>query len=268
MPRFFRKLAYQWAARFSQQTSSFRVSRLPFGFYIKNGDRQLLAEALATQYVFNNTSIPVPEVLDYIEGDGNFGTMFVMTQVPGRPIPQMGVGDLNLISQEQLATFSDTIRDWLSQLRRLPPPSGNAICGFLGGEFHSYRIKCDNAVGPFESQDAFHAQYFCELRMKVDDPNYERITALSRAMRQKRYRLCLTHGDLSPNNILVDENYKPSGLVDWQCAAWMPEYWELTSAIWTRQRYAAWRNAFTRALPLYSDELAVEIELFKTICPW
>ena len=267
MPENTRKLIYRIAALFSHKTTSFRVCRLPFGLYIKSGDHHLIAEALATQYVSLNTSIPVPTILDVIENDSKFGTMFLMTEVPGRTLPDTGV-DLNMISEEKLAIFSNTIRDWISQLRSLAPPPGDSICGFLGGKFYSYRIKCDHAVGPFESQHIFHAQYFCELRMKEDEPDYQRITALSYAMRRKCYRLCLTHGDLTPNNILVDENYKPTGLVDWQCAAWMPEYWELTSAMWRRQRYPAWNTAFTQAFPQYADEVAVEAELWKTICPW
>ncbi len=36
-----------------------------------------------------------------------------------------------MISEEKLAIFSDTIRDWISQLRSLAPPPSDSICGFL-----------------------------------------------------------------------------------------------------------------------------------------
>ncbi|KAF8066471.1 hypothetical protein FPV67DRAFT_1417590 [Lyophyllum atratum] len=157
------------------------------------------------------------------------------------------------------------MRDWLTQLRSLTPPADDgSICGFLGGSLDSYRISFNGSAGPFESQEVFHAQPFCTLPPSSDPA----IRALASSIRQKNYRICLTHGDLSPNNILVNEHFKPTGLVDWQCAAWMPEYWELTTALWRRQRYGGWVNAFTRALPQYTEELEVEMELWKTICPF
>ena len=35
-----------------------------------------------------------------------------------------------------------------------------------------------------------------------------------------------THGDVAPRNILVDESYRITGIVDWELAGWYPEYWE------------------------------------------
>lgn len=35
-----------------------------------------------------------------------------------------------------------------------------------------------------------------------------------------------THGDIIPQNIMVDENYQVSGIVDWEAAGWYPDYWE------------------------------------------
>ncbi len=170
------------AALFSHKTTSFPVCRLPFRLYMKRGDYHLNAEALTTQYVSLNTSNPVSTILDVIEDDSKFGTIFLKTEVPGRTLPDTGV-DLNMISEEKLAIFSDTIRDWISQLRSLAPPPSDSICGFLDGDFYSYRINCDHAVGPFKSQDIFHAQYFCQLRMKEEEQDFQRITALYQDMR-------------------------------------------------------------------------------------
>ncbi|EDR13296.1 uncharacterized protein LACBIDRAFT_230584, partial [Laccaria bicolor S238N-H82] len=150
------------------------------------------------------------------------------------------------------------------QLQTLTPPGDGSICGLLGGDFLSYRIYCDARVGPFESQDIFHGEPFCTLQPSADPA----IVALAESVRQKRYRMCFTHGDLSPNNILVDDHFRPVGLIDWQCAAWMPEYWDFTTALWGRQRYLSWFNSFKSVFPQYEDELAIEMESWKTICPW
>ena len=57
---------------------------------------------------------------------------------------------------------------------------------------------------------------------------------LSKRTGQKPYRICFTHGNISPTNVLVDKNYVPVGLIDWGCAGWMLEYWELTSSLYRR----------------------------------
>ena len=48
----------------------------------------------------------------------------------------------------------------------------------------------------------------------------------------------------------------------------MPEYWELTATVVRRQIYRPWVEVFNSVFPQYQDELAVEIELWKTACPF
>ncbi len=45
--------------------------------------------------------------------------------------------------------------------------------------------------------------------------------------------IVFTHGDLWDHNIMVDQGHI-NGIVDWECAGWLPEYWEYTSILqWT-----------------------------------
>jgi len=224
MPQKFRMFIYRCGMRIGTPTSSYKVMRLPFGLYAKAGDESNILEGLATHYVSVNTSIPVPTVLDITKD--HIGTLFLMTQVPGTPASDIKDG-INGASPEQLSVFGNTMRDWLTQLQSLPPPNDGSICGLFGGDFLSYRIAYPSRVGPFESQDIFHGKMFCTLRPGADLA----IVALAESAHRKRYRMCFTHGDLSPNNILVDDHFRPVGLVDWQCAAWMPEYWDFTTAL-------------------------------------
>ncbi|EPQ53240.1 kinase-like protein [Gloeophyllum trabeum ATCC 11539] len=248
--------------RFSNETTSPRVSRLPFGLYAKHGPFITVTEAFATQYVSVNTSIPVPSVLDVLVDSR--GPFILMTRVPGKSFPQMP-RNANQLTERELEVFSASIRNWLTQLRSLgPPPSGQAVSGFMGTPFLSYRIDHCNYVGPFASPEEFHAQYFCTLPPEADPE----IRALAERIRKKPYRVYFTHGDLAPNNVLVDENYVPVGLIDFDCAAWMPEYWDMTTSIYIRQRYTGWVRILTSALPGYEDELAVEMEQWKYICPY
>ncbi|KAJ7806391.1 hypothetical protein B0H14DRAFT_2610457 [Mycena olivaceomarginata] len=47
----------------------------------------------------------------------------------------------------------------------------------------------------------------------------------SRAPQNKSYRIHLVHGDLL-HNAFAEADLRPAGIVDWECVAWMLEYWE------------------------------------------
>ncbi|KLO11073.1 hypothetical protein SCHPADRAFT_877319 [Schizopora paradoxa] len=264
MPKLIRiEIYYQIFTRFGRKTTSPYVTRLPFGLYAKHGRRATVTEALATQYVSVNTTIPVPTILDVLE-DGAKLPFILMNRVPGIPLAAMP-RTCDDLSDAQFITFAKTMRGWFDQLRRLRPlPSQPEVCGFLGTPFQSFRIYHDEYVGPFDSLAEFHSKPYCCLPPKADP----QMLALEKRNREKSYQVFFTHGDISPNNILVDDNYNPVGLVDWACAAWMPEYWELTSSIYVRQRYGGWVRIFTTALPQYEEELRVETEMWKFVMPY
>jgi thiamine kinase-like enzyme len=45
------------------------------------------------------------------------------------------------------------------------------------------------------------------------------------------HRVVLSHCDLAPRNIIIDEDGKIAALVDWAEAGWYPEYWDMSSFI-------------------------------------
>ncbi|PAV17814.1 kinase [Pyrrhoderma noxium] len=226
-------------------------------------------EALATEFVRRHTTIPVPKVLDVIYdtfiGEAFHGKSFIMItkEIPGRPL--YGVSPkfrIHTATPEQKETFKNTLFDWLTQLRSIPPPHPHKISGFLGGGLRSYRIESGIRVGPYKNPAELHGQNFCGARADVpgmaEDPI--RMQRLIDERPNKKYRICLTHGDLQPHNLLVDDAGRPCGLVDWECASWMPEYWELTSAVrMYLQRDEDWCEIWRSMFPEYEDDLDVEI---------
>jgi aminoglycoside phosphotransferase (APT) family kinase protein len=62
--------------------------------------------------------------------------------------------------------------------------------------------------------------------MPEQSEEVQRLIALHNATGED---VCLTHNDLSSFNILAD-NEHITGIVDWEIAAWLPSYWEYTSA--------------------------------------
>ncbi|OSX61557.1 hypothetical protein POSPLADRAFT_1040111 [Postia placenta MAD-698-R-SB12] len=233
-----------------------RVMPLPFGLYLKKAYPQ---EVLATQYVREHTTIPVPRILDVVPFWRD-QVYILMTRVPGEELGK-SAGHIRNLSPRQLQVLEDTLRDWFGQLRALEPPDPDAVCGFGGNGIKSYRIRHDEYVGPFASQKEFHEELVS---------GYEATHGVMAAASHSRpHRICFTHGDITPHNILLNEDMRPVGLIDWECAGWLPEYWEYTYALYIRYpRYKEWSDLFTRIFPQYGVELEVEYELWEIAAPW
>lgn len=261
-PKYLRRRLYQLLFTFSRPSSNAPdLFKLPFGLYAKTGGQGVIQEALTLQFIADYTSIPVPNVLDLFEDSA--GPVLIMSRVPGTPLSR--TQPLDTLSPNQITTIADTLRDWLNQLQYLRSPYGRSVCGYLGGSFMSYRINTKDFVGPFRTQDRFHEESCCALT----DQHDVHVRALAAIIRQKRYDISLVHGNVSPENVLVDSEFRPVGLVGWECAAWMPSYWELTVGAWSRRGLCGvWSHILIRCLPQYTDELKVEHELWRTYTPF
>lgn len=197
------------------------AQRIPGGMYVKWGTLVRPAEAEATRFVGTHTSIPVPVIVDSFTVEGV--TWIVMSRLPGS-----NLGDsYDLITPEIEQELSDQLARLLAPLRAIPAPSP-AVCGFGGGPIYCERLAMDApAVGPFENIDVFHHSLLARagpLRIP-DDEDAKVVHETIKMAHERPHRLCLTHNDLAPHNILIDDDWKISGIVDWESCAWMPEYW-------------------------------------------
>jgi len=91
---------------------------VPFNLYAKEGCFVTVSEALATQYVSENTTIPVPRMLDVIALPSGKGNFLLMTGVKGKEYGPTGV-TLGKMAGNQRAVFTETLREWFDQLRCL-----------------------------------------------------------------------------------------------------------------------------------------------------
>ncbi|KAK7688270.1 hypothetical protein QCA50_008640 [Cerrena zonata] len=218
------------------------AQQLPLGLYIKFGQAEhIKSEALATMFVANHTTIPVPTVLDVVPHIK--GAAMIMTALPGDTAGlALHIGEL---SRE---VFEDTMRDWLSQLRSLPTPSGDAVSSYTGGQLRCCRVQ-DERFGPFPTISAFH--------------KYIGVGLLSKAY-TKQHRIYFTHGDLHLHNILTRDG-RITGLLDWECAGWWPEYWEYTIAMYFHRMSPSWSAAFNSIFPGYGEELEAEMAIWEIL---
>lgn len=58
-----------------------------------------------------------------------------------------------------------------------------------------------------------------------------------------------THADIAPRNIMVDEHYRISGIIDWETAGWYPDYWEYANIMRPACIYGDWQECMDRTAP-------------------
>ncbi|EPQ51487.1 hypothetical protein GLOTRDRAFT_132852 [Gloeophyllum trabeum ATCC 11539] len=158
-------------------------------------------------------------------------------------------------SEEQQNALAHQVKRISEELRRVRPLRGRKICRFDGSALDDPRIQLlGGSFGPFESvedfQDALLGYSVLEIPEDEKEPVMDRIT---RAFSSPR-AVVLTHGDLTPANILVDKDLKITGVIDWATASWMPDYWELIKSIFLLQyRRGYWRKVMEQVYPGYGD---------------
>ncbi|PPQ77914.1 hypothetical protein CVT26_005169 [Gymnopilus dilepis] len=224
--------------------------RLPFNLYCKYGSRISLPEVLATSFVYENTTIPVPRILDVVyEGEDLF---VLMTRLPGVPVLHVA-RDLD---EAAWCRLEADLSDWLRQLRSLAPPS-DIVGSYLQTSSLQQYIDVNRAIGPWLDIAAFH-QYM--ITLCPEDQGNEAYQTFRRAARSrifvKDYRLCFTHGDLAIHNLLI-ENGRLSGMVDFENSGWFPEYWEYATALYCKLENR-WKTAIRNIFAgLYDEEIEV-----------
>ncbi|KAJ7089794.1 kinase-like domain-containing protein [Mycena belliarum] len=191
--------------------------------FFKSGARVDESEAEAMQFVANNTCIPVPKVHRVYKYHAI--TFIEMEFIPGKEASVL----YNMAPPDQRAILEE-LESYVRQIRSLVPPTPELVASVCGNHCLDHRIGLKPA-GPFSSHDEFH--HFLRRNVDLSDWDPGRFAAVVRAHREK-YVSTFAHGDLAPRNVLVHKG-RISAIIDWDCAGWRPEYWEVT-----KSRFVSW----------------------------
>lgn len=199
-----------------------RAIRMPGGMYFKAGTLVRLSEGEALHFVRSKTPLPVPVVVDNFVYKGC--TYLITSRMPGIPL----ISAYKQVTPEVEVYLRRQLSKLLEPLRAIPPPA-NTVCGFDGGPVRCERVAYGaDPCGPWNSVADFHdelmwrADGFKEYPEEVDPKVVQDVIQRAHA---RDHRIVLTHNDLYPHNILIDEHWKITAIVDWEMCAWMPEYW-------------------------------------------
>lgn len=225
------------------------VHRLPFGLMLKQCVRSPQNEPASLRLVERYTSIPAPRVVDVGDFDGT--AYLVMTRLRGQMLDEI----LHLMSYTERDQLADDLGSYVAQLRKIPNYTPFLFCNTLGGPIIDHRMP-DGGGGPFISESDFNNHLTSHLRCSSAE-------AVGEENVLKDHRSYFTHSDFHSTNLLVDRG-RLSGIIDWECAGYMPEYWEFTKAMWTTLQDPVLESIFRRAFGhCYESELSVERKLWR-----
>ena len=219
---------------------------------VKYGPTHHVAEALAIQYIASHTTIPVPKIHCAFERKGI--TYIVMSRLPGTSIAEAW----HTRTDGSKAHLLEQLKKYVDEMRNLDQPRPGIVEGLNGSKLYDPKLPDGSrGFGPFRTIRDFHLY----LRRGLSGPFPDRQEVEDLVDWQENeasdYNTCFTHGDLCSTNILVDGN-KISGIVDWESAGWLPEYWEFTSA-WNVNMYNVfWRFELEKFLHPYTEEVEME----------
>jgi aminoglycoside phosphotransferase len=245
-------------------TGSDCTLRLPFNLYLRVANRDWepkhRAESEALRLVHKYTHIPAPKIIDVVTNSES--SFLLMTGLPGTIVGRA----LPTMTDKQVETLARDLKIYVSQLRHIPNniDSGFANCNALGGGILDWHIgDSQREVLRFATEDDLNKYLTYDLPF-----SQTQLEQIEKA-HSIQHDIVFTHADLNPRNILVDENMKICGIVDWECAGWYPEYWEYTKAHFTVRVTARWIvDVLDWAFTGYRDELQVEDMLASLAPSW
>lgn len=225
------------------------VQRMPFGLCIKKCVYSRENEGNALLAVERYTTVPAPLFVDSFQRNGR--TFLVMTRLRGQMLNHV----VHRMSYSERKQFACDLRDMITEIRRIPNNTSYLFANAMGGPIVDHRLP-DDICGPFHQESDFNAEL---VRKHVGEETKRQLASIH----SRQHRSVFTHSDLSPTNLLIEEG-RLSGIVDWECAGYLPEYWEFTKAMFSTRddeiKEGLIRSTFGNN---FEDELQAEQTLWK-----
>ncbi|KAI2039405.1 hypothetical protein LOZ02_002163 [Ophidiomyces ophidiicola] len=133
----------------------------------------------------------------------------VLSSVHAAPYPGNEVSDVQSVPPPNCWIACWNERPTCPKIKPIPYQDGrNLICDLLSVDIQS---------------DLQLRSRICERYIRFGGQRYKDLLfGMLPCSRSSVY----THGDIAPRNIMVDEKYQISGVLDWEFSGWYPEYWE------------------------------------------
>ena len=180
-------------------------------------------EVAAMQYVLQKCpEIPVPVVYDSWTGEDGNGYI-AMAPMPGKSLEEVWP---DMDSSEKESVMKD-YKVFLQRLRSIDPSPDTPIqIGAIdGGPVIDHRPSDRRLGGPFATETELNSWLLSLIHPESLQYHSDFYVETIKAGMRDNHKWRLTHGDMGPHNILVD-NGRITAVLDWEMAGWYPEYWE------------------------------------------
>jgi aminoglycoside phosphotransferase (APT) family kinase protein len=208
-------------------------------------------EVAIMSHLSSETSLPVPKVYGaWIHPEQPASCYLMMQRTPGVTLEDAW----KTLRKKDKKKLARDLRKHLQILHAIPQPSSIAgrITSFIDGPVEDSDLSCIRTVGPFPTLSDF----FKVLLGLVGGNLKHKYEELLRA--DEKSALQLTHGDLSPRNIIIHPHLvRITGIIDWCTCAWMPLYWERFKATRTSAKSAGRVAFFDEAAGNWTEEVKI-----------
>ena len=182
-----------------------------------------------------------------------------MSYIPGSTLQELWP----TLSTDSKQIIAEQLKSHFDELRAIPSPSP---CYFGSLETHicvDRRQLTRLNVGEhrlISSEKEFNKFIMTDLLHHYPTEYYNMLLSM---MRQD-HRVVLTHGDLHPRNIMVKDTVV-TGIIDWECAGWYPEYWEYIKGLTSEGPVVDWWRYLSKVVSPYNAEWAIDRQLERVM---
>ncbi|KAI1848932.1 hypothetical protein JX266_005360 [Neoarthrinium moseri] len=228
-----------------------RLYRLPDGTVVKTGRLVRPTEARTLAFVRRRTTVPVPAARGCWRDPATGHWCLRMDGVAGALLADV----YELLGAGARRRVAAQLRGFVAQMRALETgPGGPDRIAAVDGE-PARDVMLQLHQGVYSSETAFRRHIvdgFLDRTLDAsvdgdedgccDDEEDEEDDEDVREVRDIEHRLLglrpaaaeqgfvFTHGDLTPRNVVVDEDGRVTGILDWSQAGYYPAYWEYAKA--------------------------------------
>lgn len=210
---------------------------------------------------------PIPRILEKPEFTTEKGGKITMSFIPGAPLKKSWAG---LRNQKKADVCAET---WnlITNLRKMPQPKNLKafhMCDTLGCELNNVLIQDHHNLPPL-----LHTSHDLRTRIANTYRDRDRYAEFSRDemvdMLPKAGKVVFTHGDICPENIMVDdETGKITGLLSWGKAGWCPEWWEFCCMVDPGRREWDWVYWMERCAPRGENKRRMSFSAVNIVRRW
>ncbi|PMD36858.1 kinase-like protein [Hyaloscypha variabilis F] len=219
----------------------------------------LQSEADMLQHVTQHTSVKAPKLHRVYEVDS--ARVMETDFVPGVPLDTVW----GSFGAETKAAIASQLREQVLAMRT----STQSFIGRVDFQptFDIYLPLQNKSCGAFLTECEFDAHKVQLLEADSRKDKADLLSGMLSKLRTNPTTFVLTHGDLNPWNIHVQDTgsgWQICGILDWERSGFLPEYAEYTIAMTNPSHDEEWRKVLTEQVLVSCSKERVEAERLAT----